>query len=47
MVYATAIQELGVDQVTTKVIDCHDSSSTWNHGFTIINYMKNVSNLAC
>lgn len=43
MVYAMAIQQLGADQMATNPIYCDDSSSTWNKGYTIINFMKNVS----
>lgn len=45
MVFATAIQQLGTDQVTPTQISCDNPSSTWNKGYTILNYMKNVTRI--
>lgn len=42
MVFAMAIQQLGTDQVTPITVLCNEAGSTWNKGYTIINYMKNV-----
>lgn len=43
MTFASAIQQLGSDQVTTVSVRCDDADSVWNKGFTILNYMKNVN----
>lgn len=42
MVFATAIQQLGSDQVIPAPVMCTDPDSVWNKGYTIINYLKNV-----
>lgn len=46
MVFATAVEQLGREQVLPTKIWCQDTSSTWNKGYTILNFMKNVSKLA-
>lgn len=46
MIFASAIQQLGSEQITTTSIMC-DDASTWNKGYTILNFMKNVSILFC
>lgn len=43
MIFATAIQQLGSEQVTTTFIRCDNVSSVWTKGYTILNYMKNVN----
>lgn len=45
MVFATAIEQLGRDQVLPTKIWCDDPTSTWNKGYTILNFMKNVSKI--
>lgn len=43
MVFATAIQQLGSDQVFPTPIDCNRRNSVWNKGYTILNFMKSVN----
>lgn len=42
MVFATAIKELGREQVLPIKIMCDDPTTTWNKGNTILNFMKKV-----
>lgn len=42
MVFATAIQQLGSDQVLPTSIRCNEPNSVWNKGYTILNFMKTV-----
>lgn len=46
MVFAMAIQQLGTDQVTPITVICDEAGSAWNKGYTILNYMKNVMQIA-
>lgn len=43
MVFATAINSLGREQVLPTRILCDDPLSSWNRGSTIVNFMKKVS----
>lgn len=46
MVLAEALKQIGFEHLQTKYargIKCFDAESTWSKGYTIINYMKNVS----
>lgn len=47
MVFATAIQQLGADQVLPTPIVCSRPDSVWNKGYTILNFMKTVRLLIC
>lgn len=42
MIYAKALKQLGSEQIVTKPISCNDPSTSWNKGYTITNFMKNV-----
>lgn len=42
MVFATAIQQLGSEQVLPTPIICNQPNSIWNKGYTILNFMKTV-----
>lgn len=46
MVLAEALKQIGFEHLQTEYgrgIKCSDAESTWSKGYTIINYMKNVS----
>lgn len=43
MIYAKALKQLGSEQIVTMPISCNDPGTSWNKGYTIMNYMKNVS----
>lgn len=42
MVFANALRQLGYHQIKPVELDCRDSKSIWQKGYTISNYMKNV-----
>lgn len=41
--YAAALNELdSSNQVSAKVMDCDSDSDSWEHGYSILNYMRTV-----
>lgn len=40
-VFAAGLKELNISRYEERSFDCNDASS-WEHGFTMINYMKTV-----